>query len=141
MKRIVHLEIEKSVPTGTDPAGATAIACNHQADLLSHRLTRNPSKVTCEQCKKYEPVLLDLSDLSELQACHVRKVFPEQRAEMAKYLREGTAVVVRPQNECIGDVAPYAIAVVSHPEFWIDCANSVAEGEAQALALGLNVIQ
>lgn len=141
MKRIVHLEIETCSPTEISAAGTTAIACNNQADHFAYRLTRNPQKVTCELCKKHQPAPLDLSGLTDLQASHVRKVFPEQRVEMAKFLREGTAVFVHPQNECVGDVPPYAIAVVSVPEFWIDCANSVAEGEAQALALGLKAIQ
>lgn len=141
MKRIVHLEIETSAPTETVPAGETAIACNDKADLFAHRLTKNPLKVTCELCKKHEPAPLDLTGLTDQQASHVRKVFPEQRVEMAKFLREGTAVFIHPQIVCVGDVPPYAIAVVSLPEFWIDCANSVAEGEAQALALVLKVIQ
>lgn len=141
MKRIKHLEIETSAPTETDPAALTAMACNDQADLLTHHLTKDPLKVTCELCKQYKPAPLDLSDLTDKQASHVRMVFPEQRGEMAKFLREGTAVFIHPQNECVGDVPPFAIAVASFPEFWIDCANSVAEGEAQALELGLKVIR
>ncbi|WP_059414294.1 hypothetical protein [Cupriavidus basilensis] len=78
--------------------------------------------------------------LTTAQAAHVAKVFPECRAEMAGYLAAGVAVVIGRQNECGPDVPPYAIAVATRQDFWIDCCNTPDEAKALAEGLGLSVI-
>lgn len=79
------------------------------------------------------------SGLSPDQVAHVRSVFPESRAEMAFHLRQGTAVRVQRQRECGSDVPPYAIAVSTDPDFWVDCCHTPEAARAKALRLGLMV--
>ncbi|WP_455233404.1 hypothetical protein [Geopseudomonas aromaticivorans] len=77
--------------------------------------------------------------LSALQCRHIDKTFPNSRTEMAGYLARGVEVIVRRQNECSPDVPPFAIKVLSNPDFWIDCCASEAEAVLRATALGLRV--
>lgn len=79
--------------------------------------------------------------LNPMQAAHVAAVFPECKAQMAKYLAAGVEVVVGPQNECGPDVAPIAIAVASDQAFWIDCCETVESAKARAHELGLRVVE
>lgn len=78
---------------------------------------------------------------SPVQLRHIEKCFPEVKAQMAAYLRKGVDVFVVQQNECGPDVPPFAIAVASVPEFWIDCRDTAEEATALAISLGLNIVQ
>lgn len=77
--------------------------------------------------------------LTEFQASHVRKAFPESRQMMADFLSRGVEVFVSRQNECGSDIPPFAIRVVEQPAFWIDCADSVRAATQLAKDLGLKV--
>lgn len=65
----------------------------------------------------------NLDGLSKAQIDHVMLSFPENRASMADYLRQGVEVYFYRQDE-VPDVPPVAIAVVQDPGYWIDCAES-----------------
>jgi hypothetical protein len=82
----------------------------------------------------------NLDGLTSAQRDHVLGVFPESRALMADYLRQGVEVIIGRQNEASVDVPPVAISVVANPEFWIDCVESESEALAHAAALGLVVV-
>ncbi|KHK48575.1 hypothetical protein PI87_27815 [Ralstonia sp. A12] len=77
--------------------------------------------------------------LTPTQFSHVSKVFPECRAEMARFLEDGAEVLIYRQNECGDDVPPYAIAVAG-TAFWIDCCQTAEAAEALAGSLGLEVL-
>ncbi len=79
--------------------------------------------------------------MTPAQSAHIASCFPECRQDMARYLQARAAVIIRQQNECGPDIPPYAIAVASEPEFWIDCAESEKAARAKAKALGLRVIK
>ncbi|MBV7542217.1 hypothetical protein [Acidovorax sp. sic0104] len=79
--------------------------------------------------------------LTTVQAAHVAAVFPETKADMARYLEGSAEVVIFHQTECGGDVPPIAIAVASDQSFWIDCCQTVDAAQARAAALGLRVVE
>lgn len=79
-------------------------------------------------------------NLTQHQAEHVAKTFPDARPSMADFLARGVAVGIGPQNECGDDVPPIAIWVVERPAFWIDCCATVADAKAKAEFLGLRVV-
>lgn len=78
--------------------------------------------------------------LTSAQSAHVSKVFPECRADMARFLERGAKVAIYKQNECGADVQPYAIAVAG-TDFWIECCETAEAAEALADSLGLKVIE
>ena len=80
----------------------------------------------------------NLEGLSQAQQDHVMKVFPETRASMADYLRQGAEVHIYRQDE-VPDVPPVALAVSSFPAYWIDCVESESAALALAAKLGLLV--
>lgn len=82
----------------------------------------------------------NLDGLTSAQREHVLGVFPESRALMADYLRQGVEVFIGRQNEASVDVPPVAISVVKDPTFWIDCVDSESAALAHAAALGLVVV-
>lgn len=82
----------------------------------------------------------NLDGLTSAQKNHVLGVFPESRALMADYLRQGVEVFIGRQNEASVDVPPVAISVVENPSFWIDCVESESAALAHAAALGLVVV-
>lgn len=79
--------------------------------------------------------------LTKIQQEHVAKVFPECRGQMQAYLAQGVEVVVYRQHECIGDVAPFAVAPKDNQEFWIGCWETAELAAAKATELGLTVIR
>jgi hypothetical protein len=78
------------------------------------------------------------SDLTAVQSEHIAKVFPECRAEMSRYLRDGAMVDVRRQDE-VREAPAFAIYVCSAPEFWIDCCDTEDQARTMALSLGLKL--
>lgn len=78
-----------------------------------------------------------MNTLTAEQASHVAKVYPECKAEMARYLSSGAQVVICLQDEC-GDVPPYAIKVAG-TDFWVDCCATPEEAATLARSLGLTV--
>ncbi|MGE8063895.1 hypothetical protein [Pseudomonas sp. NPDC089569] len=80
----------------------------------------------------------NLDGLSQSQKDHVMRVFPESRASMADYLRQGVEVYIYLQDE-VSEVPPFAIAVVQDPAYWIDCVESKSAALAYATELGLVV--
>lgn len=78
-------------------------------------------------------------NLTQPQAEHVAKTFPEARPIMEDFLARGVAVGIGPQKECGDDVPPIAIWVVEKPSFWIDCCATVADAKIKAESLGLRV--
>ncbi|WP_223592808.1 hypothetical protein [Pseudomonas sp. A-R-19] len=80
----------------------------------------------------------NLEGLSQLQRDHVMRVFPETRATMADYLRQGVDLYIYRQDE-VPEVPPFALAVVQDPAYWIECVESERSALALAAKLGLNV--
>ncbi|MBK3468857.1 MULTISPECIES: hypothetical protein [unclassified Pseudomonas] len=80
----------------------------------------------------------NLGGLSKAQIDHVMRSFPENRASMADYLRQGVDVYFYRHDE-VPDVPPVAIAVVQDPAYWIDCAESEDVAVLLATQLGLSV--
>lgn len=78
--------------------------------------------------------------LNSHQQAHVAKAFPESRDQMRKYLEESVDVVVYLQNECVGDVPPFAVAPQDNQEFWIGCWDTAEAAAKAARALGLKVV-
>ena len=79
------------------------------------------------------------TQLNPLQRAHVAQVFPECRADMARFLETNAAVGVRQQTE-VGESPPYAIFVAAEPDFWIDCCESRQAAESRARALKLTIV-
>lgn len=77
--------------------------------------------------------------LSESQQAHVNAVFSECRAQIAEYLTKGVEVAIYLQNECGGDVPPYAVAPHDNQEFWLGCWDTSELAAAGTEALGLLV--
>lgn len=80
-------------------------------------------------------------NLTQHQAEHVAKTFPDARLSMADFLDRGVAVGIGPQKECGDDIPPIAIWVVEKPSFWIDCCATVADAKEKAKLLGLRVVR
>lgn len=78
--------------------------------------------------------------LTQFQIEHVKRAFPEFRAQMADYLERKVEVVVYLQNECGGDVPPFAVAPKENQEFWIGCWETAEIAASNAAELGLRVI-
>lgn len=78
--------------------------------------------------------------LTKAQHTHLVGCFPEARQEMQQYMLDGVEVGIMPQTEAGPDVPPYAIYVMTHLEFWIDCAATVEAARAKAASLGLPVV-
>ncbi|HFL7937949.1 hypothetical protein IYR97_26150 (plasmid) [Pseudomonas fulva] len=80
----------------------------------------------------------NLEGLTQKQQDHVLKVFPETRASMADYLRQGAQVCIYPQNE-VPEAPPVAIALLQTPEYWFECVDTVSAAVTLAAELGLVV--
>jgi hypothetical protein len=80
----------------------------------------------------------NLEGLTQAQQEHVLRVYPENRASMADYLRQGVEVYIYRQDE-VPDVPPVAIAVVQDPAYWIECVDSESAALTFAADLGLVV--
>ncbi|MNF97878.1 hypothetical protein D3C84_807210 [compost metagenome] len=80
----------------------------------------------------------NLEGLTQVQCDHVMRTFPETRASMADYLRQGVEVYIHRQDE-VPDVPPVAIAVSNNTGYWIDCAESESAARTLAAELGLTV--
>jgi|GEM_PF-6513824 len=79
--------------------------------------------------------------LNPKQQSHVAGAFPETRQQMSDYLARGVEVVVFRQHECGDDVPPYAVAPMEKRDFWIGCWDTVEQASANAIDLGLRVVQ
>jgi len=80
----------------------------------------------------------NLEGLTLVQCDHVMRTFPETRASMADYLRQGVEVFIYRQDE-VPDVPPVAIAVSKNTGYWIDCVESESSARSLAAELGLIV--
>lgn len=76
--------------------------------------------------------------LTQKQQDHVMKVFPETRASMADYLRQGAQVCIYTQNE-VPEAPPIAIALLQTPEYWFECVDTERDAVTLAAELGLVV--
>lgn len=79
--------------------------------------------------------------LNPKQQSHIAGAFPETRHQMTDYLARGVEVVVFRQHECGDDVPPYAVAPAEKRDFWIGCWDTVEQAAANAIELGLRVVQ
>lgn len=87
---------------------------------------------------------LHLPALNAVQAAFVLSLPKAYQEDTARYIREGTEVVVYRQRDTGDDCPPFAITVAStydsSEEFWITCLPTEAEAIALAESLGLKVV-
>lgn len=78
--------------------------------------------------------------LNTEQQALVDRVFPECRKPITQFLQDRAKVFIVRQNETGPDVPPWAIAVESQPDYWIDCKKTKLEATQYARSLGLVVV-
>lgn len=79
------------------------------------------------------------NELTSVQRSYLEGVPEEYRGQIASYLKEGVDVVIYRQNDCVGDVPPFAVAPLENKEYWIGCWDSCEEAVRTVGELGLKV--